>query len=256
MVRSVAACEYLRGVLDAIIEQKDLDAVAVRVGELLDESIVVDKDRMTVPAGPELRITKSGKIWDLSKMNFEVLKEEFHQSEYKNIEIADLRAFIQHKLEQMLKENATRVDFVSRLQGIIDAYNAGSSSADDYFDELVKFTRELQQEAERHIREGLTEEELEIFDVLKKDKMTADETQRVRLAAKSLLRRLKENDPRVFVTDWFKDVQSRSYVRSEVENVLNRHLPDTYDRILFRKKVDDVFGLMVNYASQGLKWVV
>ena len=35
--------------------------------------------------------------------------------------------------------------------------------------------------------EGLREEELELFDLIKKDKMTKEETQRVRLAAKSLL---------------------------------------------------------------------
>ena len=72
----------------------------------------------------------------------------------------------------MLKENATRADFATRLQGIIDAYNAGSSSADNYFEELVKFTKDLKEESERHIREGLTADELEVFDLLKKDKMT------------------------------------------------------------------------------------
>jgi len=79
-----------------------------------------------------------------------------------------------------------RADFAQRLQGIIDAYNAGSSSADNYFEELVKFTKDLKAESERHIREGLTEDELELFDLLKKDKMTKEETQKVKLAAKSL----------------------------------------------------------------------
>ena len=53
----------------------------------------------------------------------------------------------------------------TRLRGIIDAYNAGSSSADNYFEELIKFTQTLQEEAERHIRERLTEEELESFSI-------------------------------------------------------------------------------------------
>ena len=85
-------------------------------------------------------------------------------------------------------------------------YNAGSSSADNYFDELMKFTKDLKEESERHIREGLTEDELELFDLLKKDKMTKEETQKVRLAAKSLLHRLREESPKVLVQDWFKDV--------------------------------------------------
>jgi type I restriction enzyme, R subunit len=97
----------------------------------------------------------------------------------------------------MLKENASRTDFATRLQGIIDRYNSGSSSADNYFDELMKFTKDLQAESERHIREGLTEDELELFDLFKKDTMTKEETQKVRLAAKSLLHRLLEEQPKV-----------------------------------------------------------
>ena len=71
----------------------------------------------------ERRITRSGKAWDLSKINFDKLKEDFQRASYKYIEIADLPAFIQRKLEQMLQQNATRSDFAQRLQSIIDAYN-------------------------------------------------------------------------------------------------------------------------------------
>jgi type I restriction enzyme, R subunit len=253
VVRSVAVFQYLRGVVDAIIEQKDLDAVAIRVGELLDESLVVDAK---LDGKPEFRITQSGKTWDLSRIDFEKLKEDFKRAKYKNIEIADLRAFINHKLDQMLKDNSTRTDFATRLQGIIDAYNAGSSSADNYFEELVKFTKNLKEESERHIREGLTEDELELFDLLKKSRMTNEETQKVRLAAKSLLHRLREESPNVLVTDWYKDVQSKSRVRSAVESVLDAHLPKSYDRAVFTEKCNNVFDLMVDYASQGVKWAM
>jgi type I restriction enzyme, R subunit len=209
IVRSVAVFQYLRGVLDTIIEQKDIDAVALRVSELLDESLVVDDAGGPENAASKFRITQSGKIWDLSTIDFDKLKEDFQQAKHKNIEIADLRAFIQRKLDQMLKANGARTEFATRLQGIIDTYNAGSSSADNYFDELVKFTRNLKEESERHIREGLTEDELELFDLLKKDKMTREETQKVRLAARALLHRLREESPKVLVQDWFKDVQSK-----------------------------------------------
>lgn len=256
VVRSVAMFQYLRGVLDAITEQKDIDAVALRVGDLLDESLVVDSRVAPKASDPEFRITQSGKTWDLSKINFEKLKEEFKQAKYKNIEIADLRAFIQHKLELMLQQNATRADFATRLQRIIDAYNAGSSSADIYFEELVRFAKDLKAESERHIREGLTEDELELFDLLKKDKMTKEETQKVRLAAQSLLHRLRDESPNVLVTDWYKDSQSKKKVQSAVAEVLHIHLPDSYDRVLFQQKCDGVLGLMTDYASQGLKWVI
>jgi type I restriction enzyme R subunit len=36
------AFQYLRGVIDSLIEQKDIDAISLRIAELLDESVVVD----------------------------------------------------------------------------------------------------------------------------------------------------------------------------------------------------------------------
>jgi len=254
LVRSVAVFQYLRGVVDSIIEQKDIEAVAARISDLLDESVVVDGSTDLHQSKPEFVIKQSGRTWDLSKLDFEKLAAEFKEVKYKNIEIADLRAFIQQKLDQMMKENATRADFAQRLQEIIDRYNSGSSSVDNYFDELIKFAKELKAESERHIREGLTEDELEIFDLLKRDKMTRDETQKVRLAAKSLLQRLLTEPPPVLIQDWFKDSQSKERVKSTVQEVLNIHLPASYDRALFTKKCDTVFELMLNYASQGLKW--
>src|SRR5437763_14420506 len=98
---------------------------------------------------------KRGRKWDLGKIDFEELRKDFKKADYRNIEIADLHAFIEKKLEQMLKQNRTRSDFAQRLQEIIDEYNAGGTSNENYFEELLKFTKELKAEAERHVREGL-----------------------------------------------------------------------------------------------------
>jgi hypothetical protein len=100
----------------------------------------------------------------------------------------------------------------------------------------------------------ITEDELELFDLLKKDKMTQKETQKVKLAAKSLLHRLLEERPKVLVQDWYKDTQTQKMVRSAVEQVLDSNLPESYDRVLFREKCDNVFYLMLDYASHGRKW--
>jgi type I restriction enzyme, R subunit len=255
-VREVAAFQYLRGVIDSLIEQTDIDAISLRIAELLDESVVVnDAEAFTARQySAEYQIIQKGKTWDLSKINFDKLREEFKQATYKHIEIADLRAFLQHKLELMLQQNATRTDFAQRLQQIIDAYNSGGSSTETYYEDLMKFTEDLRAEDERHIRDGLTEDELELFDLLKKDKMTKEETQSVKLAAKSLLHRLLEEHPKVLVQDWYKDTQSKRKVLSAVEEVLNTNLPESYGRVLFKEKCDNVFYLMLDYASHGRKW--
>jgi type I restriction enzyme R subunit len=234
----------------------DIDAVCLKIAELLDVSVVVDNFEGQ-PAGeatPEYQIVQKGKTWDLSKVNFEKLKEDFQHSAYKNIEITDLRVFIERKLEQMIQLNATRIDFAQRLQEIIDTYNAGGSSTENYFDDLMNFAKEMQDEDERHVREGLTEDELELFDLLKKEKMTRAETQKVKLAAKSLLHRLLEEHPRVLVQDWYKDTQSKEIVRSTVEKVLDENLPKSYGRVLFKKKCENVYEMIFDYASKGQKW--
>ena len=78
----IFAFQYLRGVIDSIIEQKDIDAVSLKIAELLDESVVVDDSQKfnAKEYQAEFQIVQKGKTWDLSKINFEKLKEEFKQA--------------------------------------------------------------------------------------------------------------------------------------------------------------------------------
>ena len=110
-------------------------------------------------------------------------------------------------------------------------------------------------EDERHIRLGLTEDELEIYDLLRKDKLSKADEKKVRLAAKALLKRLTEESPKVLVQDWYKDSQTRMAVRDEVGAVLDQHLPqESYDRDAFIEKRDQVFDLTLDLAINELRW--
>jgi type I restriction enzyme R subunit len=257
VVQSVAVFQYLRGVIDSIIQQQDIESAAKRIGDLLDESVIVEDSghQAVKEAGVTYKIQQSGKDWDLSKIDFDKLRADFKQANYKNIEIADLRAFLEKKLADMLKQNTTRRDFAQRLQDVIDEYNAGSTSADALFEELMTFAAELREEDERHIRKGLTEDELEIYDLLCKDRMTKEEEKKVRLAAKALLRRLTEEQPKVLVQDWFKDSQTRLAVKEEVSKVLDEYLPqESYDKAVFEEKRDRIFELTLDLAINQRKW--
>jgi type I restriction enzyme R subunit len=252
----IAAIQYLRGVVDSLVEGADIEAVSQRIAELLDESVVVDDadEFRQREYSAEYRIIQKGRTWDLSKIDFDKLREDFTAAQYKNIEIADIRAFIEAKLHGMMAQNVTRVAFAARLQAIIDRYNAGSSSTDNYFDDLVRFTQAMQAEDERHVREGLSEDELELYDLLKKDKLTQAEEQRVKLAAKDLLIRLLQEHPKVLVQDWWKDSQTQLAVKNAIEAVLDKDLPESYDRVTFKTKCDNVFALVLDFAANGRKW--
>ena len=253
----IAVIQYLRGIIDTYVHQADIDSVTQKIAELLDESIVVDNaEQFSIQEHKaEYQVVQKGKIWDLSKINFEKLKADFEKSDYKNIEITDMRAFIEDKLRQMIEQNHTRTDFAQKFQEIIDRYNTGASSTENYYDEMVKFIDGLKTEDERHVREGLTEDELEIYDTLQKDKMTKAEEQKAKLAAKHLIRRLLEGHPKVLVQDWWKDGQSLRQVQNAVEEVLDNDLPDTYDRLVFKEKCENVVELIVDFAANGKKWV-
>jgi type I restriction enzyme, R subunit len=176
------------------------------------------------------------------------------ESTLDEIEVAQLRAFLEKKLEQVMQQNVTRVDFAQRLQDIVDRHNSGTAPVENAYDELIDFMAQLQDEAERHIREGLTEDELELFELLKKDKMTNAEEQAVKLAAKALLNRLLKEQPVVLIQDWWKDGQTKQSVKDAIDEVLDRKLPETYDRVLFSEKREKVFNLVEDFARQGRKW--
>lgn len=250
----VAVFQYLREVVDAIVNRQDVDSASLRISALLDESVVTAGNRQHAESKPEYQIVQTGRTWNLSKLDFEKLKTEFEKAPYKNIEIADLRAFIEEKLAQMLERNITRIDFAERYQSIVERYNAGGSVTENTFEELLNFGRDLSEEEERHIREGLTETELELFDLMKKEKMTKAEEQALKTAAQQLLKRLKEEKPVVLVQDWHKDQQSQVRVKSAIETVLDHNLPASYDRPTFRQVCERIYNLIFEKANQGLAW--
>jgi type I restriction enzyme, R subunit len=250
----ISVFQYLRGVVDGIIGESDIEGVKQRISDLLDQSIITANEGIFFKSKAlDNQITK-GRVLDLSKLDFDKLKVDFKEAEYKNIEIADLRGFIEKKLEVMLQENSTRGDFAQRLQAIIDKYNSGGSTTEDYYDELVRSAENLKAEDERPIKEGLTKDELELFDILKKEPMTKAEEIKIKNAARHLLRRIKEEQPPVLIQDWFKNTQTRLRVKTAVEEVLDKDLPETYDKALFKEKSTKVFDLIFDYASKGLKW--
>lgn len=114
----------------------------------------------------------------------------------------------------------------------------------------------LQKEETRANTEGLTEEELEIYDLLVAGKkLTKVEEQKVKLSAKNLYKKLTENKKSLFMIDWYKDEQPKSRVIKMVKDSLDADLPDAYDKISFNAKVDLLINHFVDMAVQGYGWV-
>ena len=246
----VAIVHYLREIIDGKADRSDLESAKRRISQLLNESIVAEEDSKNKVNDPLSKYgIQSWKQIDLSQLNIEKLRAEFQQATYKNIEIADLRSFIDEKLQKMLEQNVTRKPFAQRLQEIIEKYNSGINTREDYFEDLMDFFQKMKEEDKRATREGLTETELEIFDLLKKENLTKDEEQKVKEAAKSLLIRLQEERPKVLINDWHKDTQTKLQVQMAIKNVLNNFLPDSYDKAVYNSKCDVVYDYFLTKAQ-------
>ncbi len=76
----------------------------------------------------------------------------------------------------------------------------------------------------------------------------------MKLAAKHLLQRLVDEQPKVLVQNWHQSTQTQEQVRAEIARVLDEDLPTSYERAIFKQKCDNVFDLALGYAVGGKKW--
>lgn len=243
---------YLFGLLHQTIDDEKIKRARVRMGQLLDGSVNAER---ADDEHYEYEI-HGREVIDLSKIDVDELRKEIKQAVYKAVEIDDLKAFIEEALQRMINKNITRQKFSERFKNIIDRYNAGGSENEDYYEQLVKLIEELQKEQERPDTEGLTEEELEMYDLLiAGKKLTQAEEQSVKLAAKNLYKKLSDNRSELLVVDWYKDDQPRERVKDAIQTSLNDDLPMSYDKDSFQSKISLLMNHFIDMAIQGYGWI-
>ncbi len=241
--------EYLKKVVDRNVDADEaIERAKAKLDNLLDSSVVGKGD---LREASERYIIDTSKQVDLSKLDFARLREDFPEKKHKNIAFADLRELMEIKLKQMLAQNNTRGSFLERFDKIIEDYNAGSLSIEEAYEELVKQAKDLSTEQERAAKNGMTEEELELFDLLKKEKLTKDEEKKVKLAASHLLQILFDSNNKILIQEWHKHPKSQEFVREKISDILNNKLPDSYDTDIFSEKSNVVFQHFFQLAELG-----
>jgi type I restriction enzyme R subunit len=206
----------------------DIATILRQIGELLDDSIT----GLTIRDGAPPAI-------DLSKINFEALASKFKQSKHQKTDIEVLKAAVRAQLEKMIAANRLRADFAEKFEALIESYNAGSRSIEELFQELVKLSGSLDEEAQRHVRENLSEEELVIFDILTRPspELSTEERTEVKKVARALLARLKE----LLVLSWRQKTAARSQITNAIKDTLDSGLPRAYTPELYNQKCAAVF---------------
>ncbi len=223
-------------------EKVNIAEVMAAISGVLDGAILAE---------PHIQPGAVAKTIDLSKIDFEVLMRKFEKTPNKNIEAQQLRALIERKLDNLIRLNASRYDFLDRFQKMIEAYNSGALSIEQLFAELVTFTQDLSEEEQRHLRENVSEEELAVFDILTRPgpDLTSQETEAIKKVCKDLLAKLKTEK---LVLAWRTKRTTRAAVRVEIEKMLDSGLPEKYTTELFEQKCGVLFQhVLEKYPESG-----
>ncbi len=233
----------LVAIADAIKSQlnpnpPDVSVVMGRINELLDQSI----------EGVEM-VAKPLPLLDLSKIDFEALAKRFKNSKKKNIELEALKASVKALLDRLIAMNRTRTNYTEKFEELIEAYNNGSKTIEQLYQELLELSRNLSEEETRHVRENLTEEELTVFDLLTRPgpELTTEEKEEVKKVARLLHQRLE----RLITFNWRQTIQARALVKNAIEETLDEGLPRAYAPELYKNKCGVVFEhVYETYANE------
>jgi type I restriction enzyme R subunit len=235
---------YIAKEIRSLMPPADISEVMRAIEQLLDESIATEGYVIHAQAAPD----EDARI-DLSRIDFDALRARFEGGR-KRTEAERLRSLIEAKLKPMVERNRTRMDFLEKFQKMIEAYNAGSQNVEQFFEELLRFAQSLSEEEQRGIAEGLTEEELALFDLLTKPepKLTKKEAADVKKVVRELLEVLKAEK---LMLDWRKHQRSKAVVRAFIEQELDK-LPPAYGDDLWQQKCELAFQHIFDaYPGEG-----
>ena len=166
-----------------------------------------------------------GLTFDLSQINMEKLRDEFAKKvRHKATALQDIREIVEQKLADMLARNPSRMDYQQKYEEIIADYNREKDrvTIEETFRKLTELMDELDAEQKRAVEEGLNEEELALFDLLKKDELAKAERERVKQASRNLLASIKA---RLSELDRFWE---KEQTKAEVKVFI---LDEVYDRL-------------------------
>jgi type I restriction enzyme R subunit len=174
--------------IEAIYKKLEERRDTADVSELLKElhRIVNEAIRTAKPGDDQAE----SKLFDLSRIDLAKLQEEFaKKTKRKATAIEDIRQLLERKLAEMLARNPQRMDFYRKYSEIISDYNREKDrvTIEETFAKLVDLAQSLDAEQRRAAEEGLSEDELALFDLLKKPEMTKVDRERVKQASRGLL---------------------------------------------------------------------
>ncbi|MDU4671417.1 MAG: type I restriction endonuclease subunit R [Finegoldia magna] len=205
----------------------------IEINEIISEYVEIEH--------PPTMVREKPRRFDISSIDFDLLRKEFSKVKKKNLVLNDLEEVIQHKLDSMLFANPDRINYYERYQQIIDDYNSEKDRAtiEKTFMELMDLANQMSQEEQRYVREGFTsDEELSLYDMLFRDDLSKTDIKKLKEVAASLLQKIKMK-----IADfdhWTDKQETKAAIDNLIRDTLWAELPECYDEVsisMYRQQI-------------------
>lgn len=205
----------------------------VEINEIISEYVMIEN--------PPTMAHEDPRRFDISAINFDLLRREFARVKKKNLILKDLKEVILEKLDSMLFANPDRINYYERYQQIIDDYNSEKDRAaiEKTFMELMDLANKMNQEEQRYVREGFkNDEELSLYDMLFREDLSKADIQKLKDVAMSLLQKIKTKIAEF--DHWTDKQETKAAIDNLIRDTLWKELPDCYDELsisMYRQKI-------------------
>ena len=218
-------------------QHADITDLSVAINEIVNDHLEIEATT-AADDGPTR--------FDISGINFELLRREFAKSREKNLVLKDIQELLQERIAQMLAQNPSRINFYEKYQQIIHDYNNEQNrvTIEKTFEELMKLSNELTEEEKRYVREGFeNDEQLSMYDVLMKDDLSKDDIKKLKTVAKELLEKIKAL--LATMDHPFDKQETKAAIIITIRDILWQELPESYSEESITQYRDAVY----NYVS-------
>ena len=233
MRRQCEAIAAIYGMLQKKRKHTDTTGLMVEINAIINDYVEIEPQQPNAITAPPR--------FDISAIDFDLLRREFAKTRRKNLLMRDLDEAIRRQLDKMVFANPKRIDYYERYREIIQSYNGEQDRAtiEKTFLDLMDLADRMSREEQRYAREGFaSDEELSLYDMLFRDDLSKNDIKKLKTAASDLLRKIKTKISEL--DHWTDKQETRAVVDTLIRDVLWETLPECYnndDITEYREKV-------------------
>ena len=153
-VQGINAHRADRDAIDIVYKSLQRDRELADISDIIRQLHQVVDSAINTSAGD---VAEDSEPYDISRIDFDLLKREFERSPTKKTTVQSLRQSVEDRLGRMLRQNPLRTDFQHHYEEVVAEYNREKDrvTIEKTFEALLRLVKELGDEGSRAIREGL-----------------------------------------------------------------------------------------------------